>query len=485
MLDNCEHLLDTADLWVEALHTAPGLKLLLTSRARLNLREEWLQPLAGLTTPPVQELLEPAGESPAALAPALSPAELETYDATQLFLQCMRHSQPDFQPTPQDAPHIAHICHRVEGMPLGIELAAAWTRVLPLSALAVEVEGSLDLLNSSLQDMPPRHRSMHAVFDHSWRLAPVREQSILRQLSVFRGGFTRSAAEAVAGASLVDLANLIDKSWLRLQPSGRYVFHELTRQFCAEKLNDEHRTAAGETVDQVHQRHCAHYSAFLHEQMQRRNYHQDVIDNVMMEFGNLQAAWDWTVGHGDVQYALDMVVNLLFVAELAGWYHFVATVYEAAAVQLAPLAAPDHPDVKRRQDAAVVFGWIEYCRGNIFNHIGLIEQARASVEANYAFLKSLAPGDAREELYALNEWLDGMVLYFEGEFRRARRIFHKRATSFQNSTIDFSVYGRTVGATFWQAHALSSLGLIAYLIGQLSRGKTKAARGHRLARADG
>ena len=90
-----------------------------------------------------------------------------------------------------------------------------------------------------------------------------------------------------------------------------------------------------------------------------------------------------------------MVVNLLFVAELAGWYHFVATLYETAAVQLAPLAAPGQPDIDRRQAAAVVFGWIEYCRGNIFNHIGLIERARASVAANYVFLKSLAPGDAR------------------------------------------------------------------------------------------
>ena len=122
---------------------------------------------------------------------------------------------------------------------------------------------------------------------------------------------------------------------------------------------------------------------------------------------------------------------------------------------------------------AVVFSWIEYCRGNLFNHLGLIEKARASVEANYAFLEHLAPGDAREELFSLNEWLDGMVLYFEGEFRRARRIFHKRAAGFQNSAVDYSVYGHTVGATFWQAHALSSLGLIAYLLGNYPEAKQR------------
>ena len=463
VVDNCEHLLAATDLWIELLHAAPGLKVLATSRTRLNRRVEWLQPLAGLATPPLPELTEPVSTPPAASPPALSPAELEAYDATRLFLQCVRQLRPDFQPTAQDALHIAHICHQLEGMPLGIELAAAWARTLPLSALVVEIEGSLGVLKTSLDDAPPRQRSMSATFEHSWRLAAAREQSILRQLSVFRGGFTRAAAEAVAGASLVDLETLIDKSWVRLLPSGRYVLHELTRQFCAEKLADESRVAASETVAQVRQRHCAHYSAFLHAQMQRMNYHQDVIDTVMLEFGNLQAAWDWTLDQGAVQFALDMVVNLLFLAEMAGRYHFVARVYATAAAQLAPLAA--QPDTDRRQAAAVVFGWIEYCRGNLFNHLGLIEQAREHVVANARFLRNLAPGDAREELLALNEWLDGMVLYFEGNFHQARRIFRKRVAGFQKSDIDFSVYGHQVGATFWQAHALGSLGLIAYLLG--------------------
>jgi predicted ATPase/DNA-binding SARP family transcriptional activator len=350
VVDNCEHLLPAADLLVEMLHEAPGLKVLATSRTRLNRREEWLQPLAGLAAPPLPELAEPGGNAPATLPPALSPAELEAYDATRLFLQCVRQLRPDFQPTAQDALHITHICHRLEGMPLGIELAAAWIRTLPLAALVVEVDGSLGLLKSALDDAPPRQRSMSATFEHSWRLASAREQSILRQCSIFRGGFTRAAAEAVAGASLGDLQTLIDKSWVRLLPSGRYVLHELTRQFCAEKLAGEHCVAASETVDQVRQRHCAHYSAFLHAQMQRMNYHQDVIDNVMQEFGNLQAAWDWTLEQGAVQFALDMVVNLLFLAEMAGRYHFVAGVYETAAAQLAPLAAQPDTDQEHARD---------------------------------------------------------------------------------------------------------------------------------------
>ncbi len=153
--------------------------------------------------------------------------------------------------------------------------------------------------------------------------------------------------------------------------------------------------------------------------------------------------------------------------------HFVARVYATAAAQLAPLTA--QPDAGRRQAAAVVFGWIEYCRGNLFNHLGLIEKARASVAANDLFLKTLAPGDAREELLSLNELLDGVVLYFEGKFHQARSIFRKRMAGFQSSAVDFSIYGHEVGATFWQANALGFLGLIAYLMGNYPEAKRKLA----------
>ena len=464
VLDNCEHLLDAVGLLAEALRSAQALKLLVTSRTRLNLREEWLQPLVGLDAPLAEELHEPGSGS--TTAPALSLAELEAYDATHLFLQCVRRLQPDFQWAPEETSLVAHICRQLEGMPLGIELVASWIRSLPLSVLAVEVEGSLSLLSTSLHDMPPRHRSMDAVFDHSWRLAQAHEQSILCQLSVFRGGFTRGAAEAVASALLPDLGNLVDKSWLRLQPSGRYVLHELTRQFCAEKLD-------GETAGEVRRRHCMHYSLFLHEQMQRMNYHQDVADNVMAEFGDLQAAWGWIVDHGDLQVALDMVVNLLFVGEMEGWYHFVVRVYETAAARLAPFVAPNQSDASRRQAAAVVLGWIEFGRGNLFNHLGLLEKARACVEANSTLVNGLEPGDAREELIALNEWLDGMVLYFEGEFSQARRVFCKRLAYFRTSAVDFSVYGHAVGARFWEAHTLGSLALTAYLLGDYPEAKRR------------
>jgi predicted ATPase len=201
LLDNFEHLLEGAGLLPELLAAAPKLKLLATSRLRLDLREEWLAPLAGLELPP--------GEGALPIW-----ATLEDYSATRLFLQCVRRLRPGYRPADADVPEVVRICRLLDGLPLGLELAAAWTRTLSLPAIAAELARGLDLLATTLRDVPPRQRSLRATFDHSWRLLSARERGILRQLAVFRGGFTREAAAAVAGATLGDLAGLADASWL-------------------------------------------------------------------------------------------------------------------------------------------------------------------------------------------------------------------------------------------------------------------------------
>ena len=132
--------------------------------------------------------------------PSRSPAppDLEAHAATQLFLHCARRVRPDLQPDAEAARLIAHICRLVDGLPLAIELTAPWVRALPLAEIARRLEVGLDLLATTQRDVPARHRSMRAAFDHSWRLLSAHERSILRQLAVFRGGCTAEAAEAVA-----------------------------------------------------------------------------------------------------------------------------------------------------------------------------------------------------------------------------------------------------------------------------------------------
>ena len=226
VLDSFEHLLDGVPVLVDLLAGAPHLKLLITSRERLNLHEEWVLPLDGIDYPLIADF-----------------DNLERYSAVQLFMQSAQRVQPDFS-LGNNAPDVLRICQLVEGMPLAIELAAAWVRLLPCSHIVEQLASSLDFLTSPLRDMPERHRSLRAVFDHSWRLLSHTEQTALAKLSVFRGPFDLEAAEEVGGVSLPGLASLVDKSLLHADGSGRYALHELLRQYVAYQIAQQ-RIEAG------------------------------------------------------------------------------------------------------------------------------------------------------------------------------------------------------------------------------------------------
>jgi predicted ATPase/DNA-binding SARP family transcriptional activator len=213
------HALQAVDLLTGLLSSAPGLQILVTSRGRLRLRQEQVYSVQGLAFP--------ERETPRAKA----------YAGVQLFLQSARRVQSHFELADDDATHLVRICQLVEGMPLAIELAAAWVNVLSLADIAGEVQRGLDFLETDWRDLPARHRSVRAVFETSWQRLDDAERHVFCQLSVFRGGFTRRAAEAVAGASLRVLVALADQSLLRYDPSGdRYQIHELLRQYGAGKI---------------------------------------------------------------------------------------------------------------------------------------------------------------------------------------------------------------------------------------------------------
>lgn len=214
VLDNLEDLLAEVEVLSDVLQTAPHVKILATSRERLNLQEEWLLPLAGM---PVPALPAPNHGSLATASATTCdlPANFVDADAIQLFLQYARRFQPAFVPTSDDWRSIARICALVQGLPLGIELAAAWVPMLCCTEIADEIAHNFDFLTTSLRNVPDRHRSMRAVFASSWRLLSCEEQRVLAALSVFRGGFTRAAAAEIAGATLPVLASLEHKSLIQ------------------------------------------------------------------------------------------------------------------------------------------------------------------------------------------------------------------------------------------------------------------------------
>jgi predicted ATPase len=228
LLDDFEHLLEGAGWVTEVLRAVPEVKVLVTSRAALNLPGEHRLPIEGMGFPR-QPMGEDAAEPdrptlplpPAAEEPGIASADWPNaaqYSAVQLFLSSARRVAPDLKLSSNDLRHVARICHLVEGMPLAILLAAAWTPLLHPAEIADEISRNLAFLESSAPGAPERQRSMRAAFDHSWRLLSEREQAVFRGLSVFRGGFTREAAGHVTGATLHELMAL---AILRRYRAGR------------------------------------------------------------------------------------------------------------------------------------------------------------------------------------------------------------------------------------------------------------------------
>ena len=272
VLDNFEHLLEGAGLLAELLQRAPRVSVLVTSRERLRLPGEWTVEVEGLPYPREDET-----------------TDLEHYSAAALFLIAARRATNGFTLTTEESAWVARICRLVEGMPLAIELAASWARVLTCREIAEELEGSLDFLTSTERARAERHRSLRTVLDHSWNLLAPQEQRVLRQLAVFRGGFDRMAATAVAGASPSMLAALVDKSLLRRSASGRYDLHELVRQFAEEQL-DAVDTLAAEAA-QTRGRHLGHYLQLAEEAAPHFRGHAQTewLKRLEAEHGNLRA----------------------------------------------------------------------------------------------------------------------------------------------------------------------------------------------------
>lgn len=275
VLDNVEHLLDADRVISEILGQAPRIKLLVTSRERLRLQEEWVFGVEGL---PVSAL--ELGK------------EVSDHGAVALFVLCARRANASFQLQPADWPAVVHICQMVEGMPLGIELAAAWTQMLSCQEIADEIERNLDFLATSMRDVPERQRSLRATFDHSWNLLSAMERSALSQLAIFQGSFDRSAGEEIAGADLSLLSALVSKSLVRRTTSGRYDLHQVVRQYALSHLakDEAARTA-------VHDRHCEFYLTLLRdlEKALKGDDQQSAIRELTEDMDDLRVAWRWAV----------------------------------------------------------------------------------------------------------------------------------------------------------------------------------------------
>lgn len=291
VLDDVDDALDARPLLLRLLAAAPGLDLIVTTRARLELGEEWLVRVAGLDHPP----------------PDAPPAAALETDAGRLFLDAAQRVDPGFRGDEVALQQVARICRLTEGLPLGMELAAAWVRSMPLADLADELELGLDLLRRAPRHDDDRHHSIRAAFEYSWTRLDRDESETLAGLGVFHGGFRREAAAEVVGATLPVLAALVDKSLLRLARDGRYDAHPLLEHFARMKLAE--RPELAERTRRRHRDYYASWSETIRERFERRA-EPALGEWVAAEYANLMAVLDTAADDGAADEAARVATSL-------------------------------------------------------------------------------------------------------------------------------------------------------------------------------
>jgi predicted ATPase/DNA-binding NarL/FixJ family response regulator len=390
VLDNFEHLIDSAELLSDIVKAAPEVRILVTSRERLNLLEEWVFD--------VRELKYPASKAE---------TDIGAYDAVQLFLQHAQRVQSGFTLTSLQKPAVIRICHLVEGMPLGIELAAAWVRVLPCEAIADEIERSLDILESSARNIADRHRTMRAAFEPIWKRLSVEESEVFKKLSVFRGGFTREAAEQVAGASLRTLSVLVDKCLIRREPDGRYQMHQLLRQYAEEQLSQNAAEA-----QRAYDAHADYYMQLLkrREPDFLSSRQRETVQELEADIDNIRAAWQRAVDEANVAILQKGAFAYYVFCDMQGRYLESIDACEKAIKRLEAM------DFGEERDFTLAI--LQNASGGHFLRLGRLEEAQVAVHKSLMLYQGIGrrppPGLSSDSLASL-----GLIAVTVGNYSAA------------------------------------------------------------------
>jgi predicted ATPase/DNA-binding SARP family transcriptional activator len=423
VLDNFEHLLPAAEWVAELLREAPGIKLLVTSRERLALRDEWTFPVEGLRFPPQG-------------AEARSETALDQYAAVQLFVQGAQRVRLGYELSKADKPRVARLCRLVDGTPLAIELAASWVRLLTCDEIVTHVEQSLDLLTTDQRDVPARHRSMRAVFEQSWQMLGEEGQGVFKRLTVFRGGFRQEAAEVVARATLEQLASLVDKSFLKRTPSGRYEIHELHRQYGEKKLSE----AEAAQVREAHGIYFAQYLA-TREIVSAREKLKEVLEEIAEDIENIRSGWEWAIEQRRVAEIGQACLNLHYYYELRSWVQEGETVFDRTIAALSTLA----PEPEQQ----IVLERLYNMQGIFCNRLSLYSKAVRVLQASLSIARQVDPSRAVAPMANL-----ATTQFLHGAFWEARQLLEESLVIYRqlDNWLDFYT-------------AQSSLGYVLCLLG--------------------
>lgn len=310
VLDNFEHLLNNAEWVNDILRHAPNVTLLVTSRSRLNLQAEWLFDVEGLSYP--------ARDVPVTLQMLPYLAE---YSAVKLFVQRTAQVQPQFSLSELTLKSIVPISQQLAGIPLAIELAAAAMRTHSIDMIEQQIRENLNGISTTLRDIPERHRSLRAAFNHSWSLLGETERTLFSRLAIFHGSFTVEAAKQVAGATLFNLGTLIDQSLLRpyveetYASGSRFMMLEPIREYAMERLLE---SGEYETLQHEH----ANYYVALAENAGTHWYTptaEIAFRELSREYDNLYTALVWSKASNHPTIGLQIAVSLTPLWKLRGF----------------------------------------------------------------------------------------------------------------------------------------------------------------------
>jgi predicted ATPase/class 3 adenylate cyclase len=451
LLDNFEHVVSAATQVAELLGACPRLTVLVTSREALHVRVEREFPVPVLALPDPQHL------------PDL--VTLSQYEAVALFIERAQATKPDFQVTNANAPAVAEICVRLDGLPLAIELAAARIKLFPPQALLTRLTRRLHLLTSSLRDAPARQQTLRQTIQWSYDLLPVQEQRVFRHLSIFAGGCELSAVEAIyealevrSASALIEVTSLVDKNLLRQtaqeEEEPRFTMLETIREFGMEAL------AANLEMEATRQAHALYFFALVEEAARELNGPLTAVwlKRLEREHDNLRAALEWSLEPAQTGSNPDLSLRfgemLREFWQVRGFYSEGRAFLEQALTQckgastssraralstaaiLADWQGDFHREEELLQEALVLYRELGDRRGIALSLQGLAWiasrkgaqiPARQLLEESVALLRELGDKDALA--WSLHFLAD--MLGVQGEYGRANALFEESLAMFR------------------------------------------------------
>ncbi|MEM7028647.1 MAG: BTAD domain-containing putative transcriptional regulator [Chloroflexota bacterium] len=368
ILDNFEHLLESSIVIPKLLQQAPSVKILVTSRERLNLHLETVFDFGGLDLPKANQA--------------------EASSAVALFVDRAQRVSPSFKLTTNVKPDVIRICQIVDGMPLGIELAAVWTRVLSCERILRKLQSSIDLLTVSMPDIPIRHRCIRALFEESWKNLSLEAQEAFTQASIFRGGCDGYALQQVTNAALATMTELVDRSFLRKTNDDRFQMHELMRQFGAEKLAQSLQGAAT-----VKKRHAYYYLSYLtaFEYDLIGNHQIKTAQKIAEDLENIRTAWQWALDYKGINLLERAAKSLFKYHYICALAHDGAAIFEQAANHLSDTGTPPTALLVRIRNYLAAFleplGKVEECYKLLTHNFTTAQEYHLPNEAGWALFR--------------------------------------------------------------------------------------------------